>query len=943
MGSVDSFFAMLSPPLVAAPVTPCVRRVRVVNQLVGAEVRVFADGVLVGHLSHVDGPDVMVPLDAGVTLVPLSRLTATQSLAGESSEPSPERTEVLAAPSVPADLARVFTRAPLLVCGECLWLEGVIPGATVSAVFGGGAPVTLQADVAAVHVEVPGGLAPGVGVVVSQSACGIAGPPVLLPGPFAQALDTWPAPPPRVDEPIYPCQRTLHLRDMRGGATIVLRRGGADDRVCFGAAEGLFTYGSGLAAGESVELWQEFTGHRCELVGERGKVSVSNARPPAPGFPYPVCAGDVVVTVSGLIPGAVVDLLADGVVLCTASAPTPEARIGVPAGGLADAARIGARQRLCEGGPWSDTGSRAVTPLGPTTEPKIVEPLFECGTAVGVLGLAAGTVVWILSERWKGAIGLAIADGDFRVDVDLWFPLAAGDRVGVRTVRCGARNDWPWAASVKPRVVDLPAPQLADPADDCGGAVLVRGLVPGAIVDVEFLADAATPPATFGAVVGSARATTGEASVPVPGVEPGAVLRARQRMCAQQSGPSNRARLSFGEPLSYPALPAEQTFRICQLTGPSDPGSRPHPFNTEHVDLFGTDLGIPVEHAGTLWLFFGDCFEGHDSEIDGDPIAWTQDADLGPDGLAAPNLHWWLNDEGNFQRLVVDGLPKLGNFEVPTGGFSYDGTLYLFIAREKVDGAMRTSHLAGSSGGIPAQTPQYLYDVSSLVQPNFPAGPWLVHVSPTVVRNADWPGLPNASGDGVLVFGTSHYHESDVYLAWFPILSGMPPPHPATWSFFTGFGPGGAAWRTVGEMAAPGADFTAPIPLLGLGQADAALGELSVHYVPRMRRWLLTYAGGLCRVARAPWGPWSPPTTIFERADPTRDAGNSQPGGKFIGDVERFESGRKAGTYAPYTIGRWSRFDRSLRRLELVYTLSTEPAQDISGYQPQLMRTYLRC
>src|SRR5207253_799963 len=92
------------------------------------------------------------------------------------------------------------------------------------------------------------------------------------------------------------------------------------------------------------------------------------------------------------------------------------------------------------------------------------------------------------------------------------------------------------------------------------------------------------------------------------------------------------------------------------------------------------------------------------------------------------------------------------------------------------------------------QQPQLLYDVSSRVHPDYPAGPWLVHVSPIVVRNADWTGLPSDTGDGVLAFGTSDYHNSDVYLAWLPIAPGQPPPHPSTWRFFCGVDPTGYAW-----------------------------------------------------------------------------------------------------------------------------------------------------
>jgi hypothetical protein len=928
---------MLSPPLVVEPVTPCVKRVSVQNLLTGAEVEVFADGLFVGR-GTADGPAIAVALFRKISTG--MKLVATQSLGGETSDVSPEAVEVLAEPAGPADLGRIQARSPLLECGECVWIEGVIPGATVTLTVGGAALPPVEVDGTGVHFDVPGGLGAGEPVSVQQDACGISGPTISLAAPRAQAPNTWPAPAPRVDEPVYECQQTLYLQAMRSGATIVLARGGEEDRVCFGAADGLFTYDAGLSAGEEVVLWQEFSARECRLVSNRGSVRAVPGPPSAPFFPFPICAGDQVVTVSGLVSRAVVELLADGVPLCQAGVVASTARIALPATGLGRTNRLGVHQRLCDGGPWSTTRSRRVATLGPASRPRIEEPLFDCGTAVGVWSLTAGTVVWVLSDHWRGLIGFAIAEGDERTDVNLWFPLMAGDWIGVRTLRCGLGVDSPRLAQVQARP-DLAPPRMADPADDCGGAVIVKGVVPGSIVEVEVLASDATPPEVMGSIVGSVRATTSTAFVPVPVLAPRTWLRARQRLCDRQPSPSNPVRLGLAAKPLYQA-----TQRICQLTGASDPVGLQHPFDTTSIDLLGTDLGIPVEHGGTLWMFFGDCLGDEDRDIlpHGDPIAWTQDEDLGPIGIQPPNLRWVLNEDGVFQRLVVDGLPRLDAYEVPTGGFSYGSSLYLFVGRENVplDGAdgMRTSHLAVAEGGIAGQTPQLLYDMGSTIHPGYPTGRWLIHVSPTVVRNADWPGLPSDMGDGVLLFGTAQYQKSDMFLAWFPIAPGVPPPHPSTWRFFTGTTGGGLVWRTVSEMAQPGATFTAPAPLLDLGPNDIKLAEISVRFVPRMRRWVLTYVWGLCRVARDPLGPWSPPETIFDRADPSRDAGNSQPGGQFLGE---HHDGRKPGTYAPYVIDRWTRFDRSRRWLELVYTLSTEGSAEGLGYEPQLMRTFLVC
>jgi hypothetical protein len=163
-----------------------------------------------------------------------------------------------------------------------------------------------------------------------------------------------------------------------------------------------------------------------------------------------------------------------------------------------------------------------------------------------------------------------------------------------------------------------------------------------------------------------------------------------------------------------------------------------------------------------------------------------------------------------------------------------------------------------------------------------------------VIRNADWD-LPTSTADGVLVFGTSLYQESNAYLAWFPIRPGAVPPPPTEWRFFCG-DLTSLVWRTQDEINPNRARAQNapddPTELLDIKPRQPTLGELSVMWVPRMKRWLMTYSHGLCRVARRPWGPWSDEIVIFDhlRKDPagvyfTQDADNNVPGHQFIGKV----------------------------------------------------------
>src|SRR4029079_2139384 len=176
------------------------------------------------------------------------------------------------------------------------------------------------------------------------------------------------------------------------------------------------------------------------------------------------------------------------------------------------------------------------------------------------------------------------------------------------------------------------------------------------------------------------------------------------------------------------------------------PPGRPHPVATTQFGLNGTDLGISVEHAGRMYLFFGDSSEFY-YQSDFDPIAWVTTADPHDLELWAPDVHWVLGRHGLFHALSIDGN-SLGNFEVPTGGFSWDGRLYLFVGlvRAKNKTRMTQSELvvrddtkwdfqtvSQSSSTTGSQILILEPDGTRRPAP-FPCGRWMLHISPTVVR-----------------------------------------------------------------------------------------------------------------------------------------------------------------------------------------------------------------
>jgi hypothetical protein len=959
---------VLSAPVVLGPLTPCSEVVRVDGWLPGATVRVLATSWATGGpLTRVVGEDALAAGDPGVRvtggqLERGERVTAEQRTASDSGDPLPPElgVEVLAEPDL-EDLRGLFAPETPLECGRCLAVAGTEPGATVSLQVNGDPPLSADTAADTVKFTLPGGqrLYANDSLVVWQDACGMTGGRVDLVAPLAQPSEGTTVGPLRIAEPLMRCQAAVHVEDVVPGATVVIELDGTEHRACFAYRRGWFWLPRPLEIGDEVRARQEL--ELCEVRSEPRRAPVTERVPPPPAVIGPVCEGDRVVRVGGLVAGALVELAVDGDPLCRGAAAGAVTRFGVPS--LLGAGELTARQALCgereeDWSAWS--AACPVRPLGPQPELRIVEPLIEGGVAVGVRatdagGVARGTFVQVVGRR--GVIGEGWGNGDERVDVALWSALRRGDRIHLRTLRCGASVDGDQEVEVGAGR-DLGGPTVADPACDCGGSVLVRQVTPGAVVEVI----GARAGMGLG-LLGTARAGDVTVSVDVPALRAGDVLHASQRMGGMRS--------SAGPGATAPAVPhwsyvGDSAFRLGQLTQDADPAGRPHAGPTTPMGVEGTDLGIPVEHRGVLYLLFGDCREAPDIEPDDDPIAWLTTAD--PDDLetAAPDLHWIVGANGKFRPLTVESFHPLGNFEVPTGAFSYDGRLYVFIGVDKREDPEPLSHMTSSrliAADHPGQDFVLELDVSSssggqilVLEPDgsyhpapYPGGRWMVHVSPTVVRNADWPGLPASSGDGLLMFGSSAYRgyapdeltdkergASNVYLAWAPLTPGVKPPHapipqPQDWQFLVGRT---NADEPVWETLAGGGT---PMPLLPADPGGPRLlGEISAVWYPALRRWVL--AGSVdapVQMARQPWGPWttSDALCVLWRGD--RDAGNLDP-------ATHWNDANVC--YAPYLIGRWLRWDRSTRQATLYFTLSGfDDREGKPQYQPQLVRSGVSC
>jgi hypothetical protein len=283
------------------------------------------------------------------------------------------------------------------------------------------------------------------------------------------------------------------------------------------------------------------------------------------------------------------------------------------------------------------------------------------------------------------------------------------------------------------------------------------------------------------------------------------------------------------------------TKRIAQLTGPGTLNP------LEPWGGYGVDLGANTEHkasardAGRLYLFTGDvtlCDRFVDPDRyppwDADLVAYTEDRVLRKGGFllrVVSDLVRAPPPEGGFRSvyhpLTVERLGLLHTNEGPTGAFSYDGRVYVFVIAAGEDGPF--SYLATSELPDRPQTYALRFKFS---------GRKFWQVAPVVVRNADHPELPQATRDGLVMVGQGGYPEG-VYLAWMPLTEGVLPQHSQLLFFAGSTATGNGAqyqWSPHEEDAA------------GLFAIPPGYTAMSLTWLAAPARWIVMYS-----LAVAPW------------------------------------------------------------------------------------------
>jgi len=423
-----------------------------------------------------------------------------------------------------------------------------------------------------------------------------------------------------------------------------------------------------------------------------------------------------------------------------------------------------------------------------------------------------------------------------------------------------------------------------------------------------------------------------------------AYLALPHRTLASDMG--NRTPVHYSVRSDSVIFPAGFAQKVCQLTGEKDKEFNvPTMSQTEsRFGLVGTDRGYSFEHKGKLFFLFGDSppsksFNGKSngqSDLprtteDNDAIAFTTDTSAGP----CLKVDFTVDSIGAFKNPVV--LDKKGNpaitlrtNETPIAGISDSGRMFVIFGTDNVlsnppggtsspNGGATRSVVAVSDDD--ANTFHYLY--------NFSKGPGAKFIMTAIVKGQD----------GYIYFWGTHgdtlFRKSPPFLARKPI--GAMSDSTAI-EYLHEVYPNGTPVFMPGETEAmPLFHDSLPGPG-GTMQAADCMGEVGIDWNPFIHRWIMLYnssnntpanpRGIWIRIAEQPWGPWSPPQTIF---NPNRDAGfcyfihrgvtSSQPVCDSLSSIDRLGDG--GGNYGPYFISRFTTGNEAQLTSTFYFVMST--------------------
>lgn len=578
--------ANLSAPTVAEPLYDCSTSLVVSGYVPGATVAIHAQP---------PGPGAAVQIGGGVSnstsgqvfgvaaasMVPGAIITATQTFGGGTSPPS-SGAVVEAALSVDAP---VLT-APLLECGRCVRVDGLLPGVKVEVRDAGASIGHASAAGSAVHVPIAPPFATGHAITARQVYCGNPGPdsPALTVGAVREKKLQLAAP--EVRTPLFACQPSVVVDGCMPGCQVELFVNGVPTAAgcAIGTAVNLGVAG-GLVKGTSITAQLSLCNGAIQSPPSAlGVVQPADAIPKPVVWP-PLYEGDTSVLVGMTVSGEITTITADGVQIGMGGAGGGNAPLNVDPP-LVAGQKVVATVELCS----VKKSSLPVTVLpAPTTvnPPSIVKPLVACAPLVNVADCIPGAEVRVYAQSGGNTVLLGIAHA-FSAATTVWTtpPLKTGWSVHA-TQKVGGTTSAPSAAVVVVAPPAPPTPALAKSILACARCVRVSGLVVGARVDVY----------QEGVWVGGAYAAGFEIDVAVyPGLAAGTTITATQTVCGKVSkaatAPVVRGPEKVPAPVLQPAFAGQAFVPATQLL----PGAV---VEVEEISVYGQVIGKACVTAGS--------------------------------------------------------------------------------------------------------------------------------------------------------------------------------------------------------------------------------------------------------------------------------------------------------------------------------------------------------
>jgi len=724
----------LSVPRVVGPVSVLSTAVRVQRHLDGATVEILGRGFrgdrVVARGTPSSPGDGVLALLGGIRLEEGERLAARQEAGRLKSGETPLENQVVVL-GMPSSLGAATVHTDPYECGQCLYVDGVYPGATVEALDIAGARGRVEALGTIARIALTRPLTVSDTIRIEQRTnAGVVASTALGPverAPLVSSPSSDPRPPPPRLASVMACAETVLIEGIVPGAAVELLHYKPMDLAptplvgCVDTRAVYFVLPK-TERGDRLQARQAL----CELSSDvSNTVDVTKQSLGTPSV-TPPCARDTRVVVHGLEIGADVIVttikVAAGVVdidTYRGRAYAPSSIVEVPKGAF-QGALIHAVQTRC--GETSAASASVPSEPVPTDEPvpRIPGPVYECATKVRVLDVPPGSSVFIVSKTQaraayygSGVISTELfwAGPGTTVDVPV-ISLLKDDEIWAVVKRCGKLFSSAPAEFV--RASDhLPPPDLL-PVTTCG-PIIARSLVPGMTTKLFVNGTLVT------SVVVSERHHT---FTRPRDLRAGQIVTVLQSVCGvlRSSSPTTVVNGHFKV--------VERATRLQQVTGQEDRGKNLPtrlPFfkdDSEKYGIIGTDLGVPIEHSGSLYLFFGDSKQYltkeawqrayNDDDLAGRsdsaecprkpsrqdvanaapgqvipgpfirPVARVEDvASSSPeDGLRLKHV---VDDAGHLKPLCISDPTKPeprsadDTFYVPTGGYSYFGKLSLFM------------------------------------------------------------------------------------------------------------------------------------------------------------------------------------------------------------------------------------------------------------------------